>query len=88
MKRLLAGAALVLLTVLVVIALTPAAVAVDVERVTPIRDYLLENARAQTGAINLVTAVYLGYRLYDTLGEAIVLMLAVSAVLFFLESKP
>ena len=78
--------AIALLTGLVVVALVPAALFSPANAGTPIRDYLLQHGAADTGAINLVTAVYLGYRLYDTLGEAIVLLLAVSAVLFFLES--
>ncbi|MEE8317508.1 MAG: hydrogen gas-evolving membrane-bound hydrogenase subunit E, partial [Candidatus Omnitrophota bacterium] len=35
----------------------------------------------QTGATNLVTAVILDYRAYDTLGEATILFTAVMAVL-------
>lgn len=44
--------------------------------------YLEEGARA-TGAVNIVSAIYLGYRAYDTLGEAVVLLLAVTSVAFF-----
>jgi multisubunit Na+/H+ antiporter MnhB subunit len=51
-----------------------------------LRDYLLQSGQSEIGAVNLVSAIYLGYRLYDTLGEAVVLLLAVSAVLFFLET--
>jgi multisubunit Na+/H+ antiporter MnhB subunit len=35
----------------------------------------------ESGAINLVSAIYLGYRAFDTLGETIVLILSVSGVL-------
>ena len=54
---------------------------------TPIRDYLVVNASRETGALNLVTAIYLGYRAYDTLGETIVLLLAVSGVMVFAERR-
>lgn len=54
---------------------------------TPIRDYLVEEGQSETGAVNLVTAIYLGYRAYDTLGETIVLLLAVSGVMVFVERK-
>lgn len=81
-------AALLLFTLLVIVAVVPAPAFSTADSGTPIRDHLLQNGVQETGAINLVTAVYLGYRLYDTLGEAIVLLLAVSAVLFFLESRP
>jgi multicomponent Na+:H+ antiporter subunit B len=50
-----------------------------------IREYILENGREETGALNLVTAIYLGYRAFDTLGETIVLLLAVSGVLYFVD---
>jgi len=49
-----------------------------------IRDYMVENCKEETGALNLVTGIYLGYRAFDTLGETVVLLVAVSGVLFFL----
>jgi multicomponent Na+:H+ antiporter subunit B len=42
------------------------------------RDYLEERGAAESGAVNLVSAIYLGYRAFDTLGETIVLLVAVS----------
>lgn len=36
--------------------------------------------KKETGAVNLVSAIYLGYRAFDTLGETIVLLLVVSGV--------
>ena len=50
-----------------------------------LRDYILSNGSRDTGALNLVTAIYLGYRAFDTVGETIVLLLAVSGVLLFTE---
>ncbi len=50
-------------------------------------DYLLAKGRDETGAINLVTAIYLGYRAFDTLGETIVLITSVSAVVFLMGGK-
>lgn len=54
---------------------------------SPIRDYLVEAGTLETGAMNLVTSIYLGYRAFDTLGETIVLILAVSGVLLFTERR-
>lgn len=54
---------------------------------SPLRSYVLERGYDETGAVNLVTAVYLGYRAFDTLGETVVLMLAVSGVIFFVDSR-
>jgi len=49
---------------------------------TPVRAYIVENGVMDIGAVNLVTSVYLGYRAFDTLGETVVLLLAVSGVVF------
>jgi len=46
--------------------------------------YILQGVR-DTGAINLVTAIYLNYRAYDTLGEATVLFVAVLGVVYLLS---
>ncbi|MDR0623075.1 MAG: hypothetical protein LBG10_01430 [Treponema sp.] len=45
------------------------------------RDLLVRQGYEDTGASNLVAAVYLGYRAYDTLGELVVLMAALSAAI-------
>jgi multisubunit Na+/H+ antiporter MnhB subunit len=45
------------------------------------REYLFHRAVEESGAINLVSAIYLGYRSFDTLGETIVLVLSVAGVL-------
>ncbi len=47
--------------------------------------YFLEWGTRETGAVNLVTALYLAYRAYDTLGETIVLIGAVTGVLVLVE---
>ena len=45
------------------------------------RDFLEANGQTATGAQNLVSAIYLGYRAFDTLGETIVLLVAVSGTI-------
>ncbi len=52
-----------------------------------IRVHILERGTAETGSLNLVTAIYLGYRAYDTLGETIVLLLAVSGIVYLVGAK-
>lgn len=47
-------------------------------------EYLLE-AEAETGAVNVVTAVLADYRGYDTLGELIVIVAAGLACVFVLR---
>jgi multicomponent Na+:H+ antiporter subunit B len=46
-----------------------------------LRNVYEAKAYLETGAINVVSAIYLGYRAFDTLGEAIVLLIAVSGTL-------
>ena len=48
---------------------------------TALRDYLEIMGIPDTGAINIVSSIYLGYRAYDTLGETIVLLVAVSGTI-------
>lgn len=48
------------------------------------REYMIENGSRETGALNLVTSIYLGYRAFDTLGETIVLLIAVSGGMYLL----
>lgn len=49
--------------------------------------YLLDKGSEETGAVNLVTSIYLGYRAFDTLGETIVLLLSVAGVIYFIGAK-
>ena len=51
------------------------------------KNYYFRHGSEETGAINLVTAIYLGYRAFDTLGETVVLLLSISGVLYFLGKE-
>jgi multicomponent Na+:H+ antiporter subunit B len=53
----------------------------DVPWPSTLRDYLEERGVQDSGARNLVSAIYLGYRAFDTLGETIVLLVAVSGTI-------
>jgi len=53
----------------------------------PIHTYVQEHAVAQTGAINLVSAIYLDYRLFDTLAEAVVLIVVVLGIFVVMRNK-
>jgi multicomponent Na+:H+ antiporter subunit B len=50
-----------------------------------VRDTLVQ--QNNTGAPNLVAAVYLGYRAYDTLGELVVLLASLSAAIGLIRGK-
>jgi multicomponent Na+:H+ antiporter subunit B len=46
----------------------------------------IENAREDTGVLNVITAIVLDYRAYDTMFETIVLFTAVLAVIITLKT--
>ena len=52
-----------------------------------IHEYYLKSGVADTGALNIVTAIYLDYRAYDTLGEATVFFAAALGVFMLLNKK-
>ncbi|WP_248896573.1 DUF4040 domain-containing protein [Haloplanus halobius] len=52
-----------------------------------VSQYYLENAYKQTGVTNVVTAVLVGYRGFDTLGEAAVVFAAGIAMLLVLRRE-
>jgi len=50
-----------------------------------VSEYYVANGVAETGAMNLVTAIYLNYRVYDTLGEATVFFASALGVYMLLR---
>jgi len=50
-------------------------------------DYIIKNAQSETGTDNVVTAVLLDYRGFDTLGEATILFTAVTGVVMLFMRK-
>ena len=54
---------------------------------TPVKDAILAGFLEQTGARNAVAAVYLNYRLFDTLLETLLLAVSVTGIVYFLEEK-
>lgn len=50
------------------------------------RDFLDAEGYLQTGAENLVSALYLGYRAYDTIGETIVLLAALTGAIALISA--
>ena len=51
-----------------------------------LRNYLEARGVEETGALNIVSSIYLGYRAYDTLGETLVLLVAVSGTIGMIAS--
>jgi multicomponent Na+:H+ antiporter subunit B len=48
----------------------------------PMAEHYIKMAVEETGSPNVVTAIYLNYRYYDTLFEALVLLFSVIAVIY------
>ena len=49
---------------------------------TSSKDYYLNNTYSETGSKNIVTGIYLDYRLFDSIFEASILIIAVSGIIF------
>jgi len=47
-----------------------------------IANYYIDNAYVETGSTNIVTAIYLNYRYYDTLFEALMLLFSIIGVIY------
>lgn len=45
-------------------------------------NYYLKNAFVETGSTNVVTAIYLNYRYYDTIFEALMLLFSIIGVIY------
>lgn len=57
-----------------------------IESFTPVlRNLYIEEAQNRTGALNIVTAIYLDYRVFDTLLEALLLLTSVVAIFQFIK---
>jgi len=49
-------------------------------------EYYLVHFREDTGARNAVAAIYLNYRMYDTLFEALMLLVSIIAMIHFFKA--
>ncbi len=47
--------------------------------------YYVYNFTSDTGALNAVAAIYLNYRMYDTVFEALILLVSIIAMLHFFK---
>jgi len=52
-----------------------------------VSEYYIARGVAETGALNMVTAIYLNYRVYDTLGEATVFFASALGVFMLLRKN-
>ena len=49
---------------------------------TTTKDYYIENTLYETGSKNIVTGIYLDYRLFDSIFETSLLLITVSGITF------
>ncbi|MDW7669896.1 MAG: hypothetical protein SCJ93_13815 [Bacillota bacterium] len=49
---------------------------------TTTKDYYIENSLYETGSRNIVTGIYLDYRLFDSIFETSLLLITVSGITF------
>jgi multicomponent Na+:H+ antiporter subunit B len=65
----------------------PGTCCVDAPAYNDVTQHYLDNAVSDTGATNVISAVLADYRLFDTLGETIVLFTSIVAVVSVLRKK-
>lgn len=65
----------------------PKTCCVDAPAYSDVTEYYIDNAVRQTGATNVISAILADYRLFDTLGETIVLFTSIVAVVSALRKK-
>ena len=53
----------------------------------PLMEQCLNHAQSDTGARNAVAAIYLDYRVFDTILEALLLLISIVAVLHFTKQE-
>ena len=76
-----------------VLALLSASLVIHLSSLTPLAknytasEYYLKHAFSETGSINSITAVYLYYRYYDTLFEALMLMLSIIGIMYLSANR-
>lgn len=82
------GLMLVLAGIMVMAVLEmPATCCVDAPAYNEVTQYYIDNAVRDTGATNVISAILADYRLFDTLGETMVLFTSIVAVVSALRKK-
>lgn len=54
---------------------------------TTTKDYYTENSLYETGSRNIVTGIYLDYRLFDSIFETSLLLITVSGITFMYKKE-
>jgi len=56
---------------------------IPIEGADNVYHYFINNFYAQTGSLNAVSAIYLDYRVFDTLFETLLLLVSVIGIIYF-----
>lgn len=56
---------------------------IPISKATDIFNYYIKNSFKETGGINVVTSIYLNYRVFDTIFETLLLLVSIIAIIYF-----
>lgn len=89
MKKILPWIIVIGLSMMMVMAVLemPGTCCVDAPAYSDVSQHYIDNAVSETGATNVISAILADYRLFDTLGETIVLFTSIVAVVSVLRKK-
>jgi len=68
--------------IVILIAFTYAGIDANKNRSDYSKEYFVANSLEETGSSNIVTSIYLDYRLFDSIFEASILLIAVTGIIF------
>ncbi|WP_113671047.1 hydrogen gas-evolving membrane-bound hydrogenase subunit E [Vallitalea guaymasensis] len=56
---------------------------IPIENATDVLNYYIKNSYRETGSINVVTSIYLNYRVFDTIFETLLLLISIIGIIYF-----
>lgn len=56
---------------------------VPLDNSTDVLNYYVDNSLEETGSVNVVTSIYLNYRVFDTIFETLLLLISIIGIIYF-----
>ncbi|GKX32179.1 hypothetical protein SH1V18_46590 [Vallitalea longa] len=56
---------------------------VPLDNSTEVLNYYVDNSLDETGSVNVVTSIYLNYRVFDTIFETLLLLISIIGIIYF-----
>ncbi|GMQ65131.1 hydrogen gas-evolving membrane-bound hydrogenase subunit E [Vallitalea maricola] len=56
---------------------------IPIDNATDVLHYYIKNSYRETGSINVVTSIYLNYRVFDTIFETLLLLISIIGIIYF-----